>query len=217
MPIQKIIKDDLGYLVFSEIYSRFSEPKAKRKAFMIIEAAVSCLSSKGFEELTMQMIAREAGVSRTLLNHYFVDAKEVRETSIKYIRLIFQKLAVDAVKKESSPEKMIDAYVDACFYWVANFKDHSRVWLGFLHRCSYNKRHRALNTSAVRAGEERIEAIIKLGIDRKFFREKNSAVAAKDLQIFITGALISMGTEDLADPKQFLEQMKHRCLRIVGD
>src|SRR5258708_1270912 len=100
------------------------------------------------------MIAREAGVTRPLLRHYFEDAADLELTSLKYIRLVFQKLAVQAVSDKSLADQALAAYVDSCFYWVDNFESHAKVWMAFLQLCSRRKAFRDLNSAVVEVGEE---------------------------------------------------------------
>jgi len=49
------------------------EPEARRK--LIIEATIKCLAKQGSNGITIDNVCSEAGVSRSLLNHYF-DGKE---------------------------------------------------------------------------------------------------------------------------------------------
>src|SRR5262249_37486920 len=107
----KFLKDDLRYLVFSEIYLRFSEPKTLRRAFAILESAIDCFDKKGFGYVTLTMIARQAGVTRQSVNHYFKDLAEIRETAIKYIRLIGQNVVVNAIKEGVRSDLVLKHYI----------------------------------------------------------------------------------------------------------
>lgn len=216
MASSKIIKDDLRYVLFSEIYFRLEDPKAKRKAFTLLEAAIKCLAKKGFDQVTLEMIAREAGVTRPLLKHYFADIDEICEFAIKYIRVLFQRLAIEAMTKQKRPSEMIAAYVDSCFYWVDNFQSHSRVWLAFLHRCAIDKGYQKLNSEAVRTGTERIAGLIQLGVKSGEFHSPNPVASAKALQVMITGALITYATELVENEAQFRQEIVGKCLGIAN-
>lgn len=213
--MKKIVKDNLRYLAFTEIYQKTSVPKAQRKAFFLIEAMIYCLSRKGFSRISLAMVARQAGVSKPLLRHYFTNLDEMLVVAIKYIRLHFQQIAIDAISKQKQPDQMIEAYLNSCFHWVKEFSDNSRVWLAFLHLCSHQKKFRELNTLAVQAGEDRIESMIYAGIQTGFFNTSDARAAAKNLQVFITGALVSYVSEDLVDRKAFQESVCKHCLQIA--
>ena len=208
--------DEIGFILFTEIYSKLTEPKSKRKAFYILEAAIQCFAKSGFDAVTLEMIAREAGVTRPLLRHYFADGNDLRTTALKYIRVLFQRLAVDAVKKENTVDGALEAYVDACFYWVEHFKAHSDVWLSFLYRCAKQKSFRDLNSAAARVGEERILSLIRQGAKNGILKMTSPEASAKALQSLITGALVTYVSENLKDRPAYKEIIKQECLRIAG-
>lgn len=207
---------DVKYLLFSELYTRLEEPKSKRKAFGILEAAIGCYAKKGFDAVTMEMIARQAGVTRTLLLHYFEDGAEIRELSVKYIRLLFQKLAVEAMTGAKTPDEMLSKYIDACFYWTANFRSHSLVWLLFLHRCAGDHNLRDLNTLAVTTGADRIVAILEKGREYNIFDFSDARAVAKAIQTIITGALVVGASENLHDHTEFARTTREQCMRLAG-
>lgn len=209
-------RKDLQYLIFGEIYQSFKDPKAKRKAFALVEAAISCVSKHGLQNITLAMVAREAGVTRTLIHHYFESAEEIQIIVVKYIRLLFQKIAVEALSSEKTPERMLEAYVRSCFYWSNNFRKHALVWLTYLHRCGSSMSARDLNTRAVEAGEERITTLLEKGCELGVFKCPRPAESAKLLQAMICGSLICAATENMPELQAFEESVVKDCLRMVG-
>lgn len=213
--MQKIIKDDLRYLLFSEVYQRIETPKGKRKALLLLEIAIGCFAKYGFKATTLEMIAREAGVTRPMIRHYFDSLSEIEEYALKYIRYIFQKFTVEAIAKENSPSLMLSAYVKACIDWTEQFKSHAVVWVSFLHRGSYNKKSRALNTAAVSVGTQRIAALLTDGKAAGEFRFNDTRKTARMIQLIITGSVISALSEDY-EIRQFTDDVTSSCLALVG-
>lgn len=212
----KITELDLQRIVFSEVYQRFSEPKAQRKAFDIMESAIKCIAKMGFDKVTLTMIARESGVTRPLLKYYFNNIDEILEFSIKYIRLLFQRKAVNSMTSVSNPKEMLLKYIDSCFKWINEDRSHAIVWLAFLHRAATSKKARELNTKAVIAGEERILSLIEFGQQLGEFQCNELEFNSKALQIMITGALISSLSENPRDTINYHQQVKVSCLRLLG-
>lgn len=210
------VSDDIKYLLFTEVYLRFDRPTAKRKAFTILEAAISSIAKKGFEQATVEMIAREAGVSRTLVKYYFASLDELAEYVVKYIRLLYQKFAVAALTKGETAEKMLTNYIEACFIWIESFPLHSQVWHSFLHRCARSKKARLMNTHAVHAGHERLTALLELGLSQKVFNCDNPEEAARMIQVLITGGLWSFVTEDIDEQRAFVRSITAQCLNIAS-
>jgi AcrR family transcriptional regulator len=210
------IKADVRYLLFSEIYYKLEEPKAKRKAFAILESTIQCLAKKGFEGVTLEMIAREAAVTRPLIKYYFNDLDDLIISAIKFIRLFFQKFVVDQMMRERDEVRMLERYAKACFQWTDIYKSHSQVWLAFLHRCTRSKSERALNTIAVQVGEQRLSELLAQGKEKGLFRHENSAQTAKIIQTLITGAMVTVNAEDFDDPAAFADLICAQCLSLAS-
>ena len=203
---------DVKYVLFAELYDHLRSPKAKRKAFALVEAAITCVAKRGFDGVTLDMIAREAGVSRPLLTYYFSDERELHEIMVKYIRLLFQKMAIEAMIRGTSPRMQLVKYVEACFTWADNFRAHGLVWLAFLHHCPRNPAFRKLNTLAAAVGADRISALIESAGSTVV----SSQAAAKSIQAVITGALMVRASEDLEDLPHFNQKITDLCLQLAG-
>jgi AcrR family transcriptional regulator len=213
-----IIKDDVRYLLFSEIYSKFSEPKTQRKAFALLESAISTFDRKGFRDVTLTMIARESGSTRQLLSHYFDGLEEIRELALKYIRVIGQRIVISAIPADSPPDKMLKGYLDAHYFWAMNYKSHLRVWLGFLNSSARSKGDREMNVTAVTAGRNRLEELIRGGVVSGVFKNVDPQNAARLIQTTLLGYLVATLTEeDTAESgKAFAEMITRECMRLAG-
>lgn len=208
---------DFKYLVFSEIYERYDDAKAKRKAFAIVEAAIACYARKGFTSITLDSVAREAGVSRSLVRHYFKDANSLRDTSFKYIRYLFQKMVVEQISKESRPDQALEIYVQSCFEWVDRFRRHSIVWWIYLLKCASDSTLREVHTVATQVGADRISHLLDLGVTLGLFSvNEDLGVVAKNIQTLISGSISVYTSEDLADPKTYRDQIVKCCLAMAG-
>ncbi len=213
----KIIKDDIRYLLFADIYTKYSEPKTRRKAFAILESAIATFDKKGFENVTLTMIARESGVTRQLLNHYFESLNELRALALKYIRVIGQRIVVNAIPTDAPADQMLKGYFEAHQFWARNYKVHLRVWLGFLNSCAKNKSDREMNIVSVAAGTNRLEELLKAGKASGIFTVPDAREAARLIQTLMLGWLVSSLTEDDGINSSQLEtSVVKECLRIAG-
>jgi AcrR family transcriptional regulator len=205
-------KIDIQHVVFQEIYTRMDDPKGQRKAFLLLEAAISCYARRGLDGVTAEMVAREAGVTRTLLNHYFEDMNDLRLTCLKYIRVLFQKLAITAIGQRREVIDQLHNYVESCFHWCETFRPHVLVWLAFLQQCGSNKASREVNTLATSVGQDRISALIEKGVAQGSLKSENIEQTAKILQSLITGAIVVMVSENLENKSAFKSDL-HRLWR----
>lgn len=210
-----LITNNLTYLVFSEIYLRYTEPKSRRKAFTILEAAIACYDRRGFDSVTYKMIAREVGMTTPALRHYFSDLNEIREYSIKYIHMIAQKLVVDSMANAKNPAEMLKKYLQGHLLWSKNFKRHLCVWISFITFSSRHKKERALNTEAVLNGAYRISDILSQGRLAGDFHHKDDFLTARLMQTIILGWLTTLVTEDIEDPTPYTQAVVNQCFSLA--
>lgn len=206
-----IERDRLRFLIFDDLYLRFTDPKIKRKAFTILEAAITCFARKGWDETTIVMVAREAGISRSLINHYFKNVAELRVFALKYIRLRFQTLVLEKMKKGTTATDMLSLYVTGCFDWLETSRTQAVVWFSFLTRCTRSHPDRRLNTEAVDTGTERLQQLITQAAQKGELHCDNPVAAAEMIQVVITGTLVTLASENCSEEK--IHRLKETCVR----
>jgi AcrR family transcriptional regulator len=190
-------------------------PKRSEKRILeIVEAAIKSYATLGIEKTTYATIAKIGKISRPLVQHYFKDKEAIFDLAVKYIRIHFQKMAVSAIEKQKTPQKMLEAYVDSTFDWLEKFPNHTRVWLLFYFYCTADKKSRELNTELTQTGRKRIEAILNAGVAMGAFGCKQPAEAALLIQTMVTGALIAAGTETV-DVAAYRQTVRAQCLALA--
>lgn len=201
------------------LFTQLFEPKLSQgdqKILKIIDGAIECYAKSGVDGVTMDKIAKESGVSRPLVFHYFEDKREIFTLAVKRIRLNFQRVAIEAIQKASTPTAKLKAYVESTFDWVESFPSHIRVWLLYLYQCSTDRADLALNTELVNTGHDRIMALLREGIETGEFAKGPVEWRAKLIQLVISGALVSSVSEELRLPFQQLQKNTAAvCLNIA--
>lgn len=210
---KRIITEDLKYVLFSEIYQRFSEPKARRKAFSIIENAIHCFDRKGFEHVTFLMIARESGLTPPSLRHYFSNLEDIRQIAMKYIHLAAQNIVLKTMEPAKDPKEVLRLYLLGHYMWVVHLKVNYRVWLNFLSYSSTRKNIRQLNTLATHTGTRRIIEILSRGRQAGVFKHEDDYIGARYIQTFILGWLTACVTQDIDQLDEFSKSMMERCMK----
>jgi len=162
------------------------------------------------------MVAREAGITPQGLRRYFRNIEDLREVSLKYIRILGQQMALDRISQIRDPVKLFCEYVRVHFIWTKVYKTHARVWLSFLSSCPRQKKDRQLNQLAVEAGHDRIVELIHAGVQACVFNCAQPRVAAHLVRTVITGWTLCLLTEELKNETQMTEAIIEQCLRIVG-
>lgn len=199
-------------MIFNEIYQTYSEPKTRRKAFLIIENAIHCFDKKGFEHVTFTMIARETGLTAPGLRHYFSNIEEIRRTAMKYIHLAAQKIVLNTMINSDDPKDLLKLYLYGHYLWVTQLKTYYRVWLNFLSYSSTRKNERHLNMLATENGTSRIIEILSMGKAAGVFKHEDDYLGARYIQTFILGWLTACVSQDIENMEAYSEAMMKNCL-----
>jgi len=206
----------LTHSLLSELFE--STPRrSQQKQVEIVEGAIRALIRHGFDKTTHGKVADESGVSRSLVIHYFPTIDALFTFTVKYIRAIFQEDAIKEIKTSQSSREMLEKYTKATFTWTRKREAHAKVWLHFYFLCSINKKYKTLHTQMVTMGHKRIMEILAGGNKAGEFKCDQLSQTAKMIQVIITGALVTLGTEEVPFPLSELESATvNECLRIAG-
>ncbi len=103
--------------------------RADSRREQLLELGVRMLSSRSLDELSIEMLAEEAGISRGLLYHYFANLKDFQRAVCR--RAADDLIRVTAPAQEGEPlerlAKSLDAYVA---YVEANFAGYASLVRG---------------------------------------------------------------------------------------
>jgi len=205
------LKKTLASDLFGEALS-----KSQTTQIRIVEGAIKCFVKFGVDKASYQRIAKAAGCSYALAKHYYPDRDLLFEATARYIRIRFQRLAIEALESQTTPTEQLKSYVTSTFQWVRLFPAHAQVWMLFFFMCGTQKSYRALNTEVVNMGHARIMALLRQGKKQDGFIYDNEASAAKSVQLAITGAVVTLITEDTDDLESLRRDVLRLCLTVVG-
>jgi AcrR family transcriptional regulator len=193
------------------------EPSSGQKRMMqIIEGAIKCYASVGIENTTYDRIAKACKITRPLIQHYFKDLDEIFEVAVKFIRANFQRVAIEAIQKESKPKEQLMAYVESTFQWVKEYPAHANTWKLVYYYCDLDPKLRKLQTEMVYLGLDRIAGLLEIGKSQKVFGCKDVRTTANFIQMLMTGALVKVSTENMdVSLEEFSKEISGACLRIA--
>jgi AcrR family transcriptional regulator len=121
MAISKYLKDDLRYILFTDIYHRVSTGKGKKTAHKIIEYTIDYIAKNNFKNVNLKHIATETNVSVSQINYYFGTQSQLKLFAIKYTRYLYQDYVIQQMLKGQSFTKMFENYFDSCLNWPKHY------------------------------------------------------------------------------------------------
>lgn len=208
-------QSEINHVLFGDMFPQITKPKNRMRAISILHGAIENYWKKGIENTTYEDIAVRANISRPLIFKYFTDYEDIFFHAVKYIRVHFQVKAVEAMEKVNTPAEKFVAYINSTFEWVYEYPSYSSGLLLYLQKCSWDERHRELNTHFAEAGKARIAALLSYGISVGDFEVQDHSQTAKQIQTIIAGALITAACENLSNKRKYQEEIVELCCALV--
>jgi AcrR family transcriptional regulator len=80
----------------------------KMRRAQVINAALECLAERGFEELTLDLVAEKAGVSKGILMYYFENKKDLLLQSFRAFLEYYNEMVEATITLKMTAEEMLD-------------------------------------------------------------------------------------------------------------
>ncbi len=158
------------------------DPDARRR--QILSCAVRLFGERPYDGVSASDVAREAGVARGLVNHYFGTKKDL------YLEVVRTLLTVPEVVVDGAPAGDLPARVDAVVTWfLDSVSRHAKPWLAAIGATGPT---RDLEVDAViaEADEGTVDRILTLaGIDPRHAEEPLRAATRAYVSFARTGAV----------------------------
>lgn len=83
----------------------------KMRRAQVINAALECLAEKGFEDLTLDMVAEKAGVSKGVLMYYFSNKKDMMLKAFDAFLEYYNDMVEAVITPRMTAEEMLDLMI----------------------------------------------------------------------------------------------------------
>jgi AcrR family transcriptional regulator len=175
---------------------RIRKTPAARRA-EIVAAAASVALSEGLECITLRRIAEELDVRPGLISHYFPAVEDLVAEAYG-----------DAVSAELDELLPVDRAGATATQHLARFftrtsgeafDDISRLWLNARHLSRYRPALRARVAVQEAAWRDRLEALVREGVELGEFRTEDPMVAAVQILVVLDGLGMLVNSVDAGD------------------
>ncbi|WP_079474106.1 TetR/AcrR family transcriptional regulator [Marinococcus halophilus] len=164
--------------------------KAERRKKQLLKAAFQAAFEHGYESVTLQDIADEAGVSKGVINYYFQNKADVFVQLFSWLTAkIYEKEAASVENKSTAVEKL-EAYINQVFISPEENKAFYRVYLDFLTQIKHDARYQEINQQFYENCWSLGRTIIHQGQKEGAFYVEDVEQSAITLRCMIDGSLI---------------------------
>ncbi len=185
-------------------YQNFLDQKPSKgdlKKLEIIQAAIECISSIGFEKTTYQAIAEKVGTRRAHIAYHFKDKSDIFKASIQYINGNYQRILTEQLEEAQPGIDTIIKYASSPFVWAEQNPNELSVMLLFYYLCTIDPEYRALNDDLRKRGVERILLVLTQEC-RIELMPVELELKAKQIQNLISGSIMDAVTTQHKSLKQ---------------
>lgn len=158
-------------------------PEARRAE--IVEAAARVALAEGLECVTLRHIADELAVRPGLISHYFPSAEDLVAEAFAVAALGELESLLPADRPDGTPTEYLARYF--ALSMGEAYDDISRLWINARHLSRYRPVLRDRVTEMELASDDRLEALIKEGIERGEFRTDDPRATAIQILVVLDG------------------------------
>ena len=193
------------------VMPRAAHVSEAERRLALLKAAFREVSEKGFSEVTLDDIAKRAGVSKGITLYYF-DSKEdlYRQLFVWLIDSIHARMR-EAVAAEKEPVAKVRALVALIFPSPSKNRAFFRAFVDFCGLAARREGFREVTARFYRGCREIDGAIIEEGMRRGVFARREADSAASTVRAIFDGLMMQWLAEE--DPESSFEAYRERCER----
>jgi TetR/AcrR family transcriptional repressor of bet genes len=186
------------------------------RRIQVIRAVIESVAEQGLEALTMDAVAKKAGISKGVVNYYFAGKRDLLLQSFQAFLESYNQQIIDLIQPDMAPMEMMDIVIDVCFpdgdvalpLWKHDPKIEGeaqpedgpdpvysidllgKVFVHFLTKTIVDKDFQAVYKKVYNTYLDGMKTIIQAGIAAGEFRDVDSDEAAYGLMAQIEGMVM---------------------------
>lgn len=194
-----------------------SKPElAQERKGQIIAATIECISRYGYNNFSMQDVARIADVSKGIIHYYFLNKEDLMMAVLDRVAGDIEGLLNDVMNRTSDPIERMRYLVQTCFLVVREKREYYCINIDFWTQINQKESVRQAIASHYAKFRAAAAVILQQGIDSGTFRTSNATLLASAVIAVVDG--ISLQWLFDANAFQFDEMVKgceEYILRLV--
>ncbi len=146
---------------------------ANERKNQIVKATVDCISRYGYNNFSMQDVARSAGVSKGIIHYYFLNKDDLMMSVLEHVASDIGSLLNSGMNEAIDPMKKLDLFLGTCLNIVRKTKEYYQVNMDFWTQINQKEEVRLTVAKHYQNFREACSKVILEGIQKGAFREVN--------------------------------------------
>ena len=185
--------------------------REEQRRLTLYKAAFREVAEKGFADVTLDDIARRAGVSKGITLYYFSSKEDLFRRLFGWLVDSIHARMREAVSESSDPLDKMRALVAITFPSPSKNRAFFRTFVDFCGLAARREGFREVTARFYRGCREIDGAIIEEGMRRGIFARREAESAASTVRAIFDGLMMQWLAEE--DPDGSFEAYRERCER----
>jgi AcrR family transcriptional regulator len=190
--------------------SRATSREAERR-IALLRAAFREVGEKGFSEVTLDDIARRAGVSKGVTLYYFESKEDLFLELFRWLIDSIHARMRDAVRSVDDPQGKVRALIGVIFPSATRNRAFFRAFVDFCGIAARRESFREVNERFYAGCVEIDGGIVEAGMRRGVFPLRDAREAASAMRAIFDGLMMQWLAEK--DPEASFASYRERCER----
>lgn len=191
-----------------------SEVANERKG-QIVKATVDCISRYGYNNFSMQDVARSAGVSKGIIHYYFLNKDDLMMSVLEHVASDISSLLNSGMSETVDPVKKLDLFLGTCLNIVRKTKEYYQVNMDFWTQINQKDEVRQTVAKHYRNFREACSKVIMEGTAKGVFREVNPYEYSSLIIALVDGISMQWLFDETAF--DYDQVLKHTKALILGN
>lgn len=160
---------------------------AIERKHQIVKATVECVSKYGYNNFSMQDVARIAGVSKGIIHYYFLNKDDLMMSVLETVAGDIEKILQSGTREVSDPFKKLEIFISTCLNIVRKTKEYYQVNMDFWTQINQKEEVRQTISKHYRKFRESCSQIIVEGIEGGVFKKVDPVEVASAIIALVDG------------------------------
>ncbi len=139
----------------------------------IVKATVDCISRYGYNNFSMQDVARSAGVSKGIIHYYFLNKDDLMMSVLEHVADDIGRVLSSGMSEAVDPSKKLDLFIETCLDIVRKTKEYYQVNMDFWTQINQKEEVRQSVAKHYCNFRETCSKVLVEGIEKGVFRDIN--------------------------------------------